>query len=90
MTYREHDPILRPDLHPEWREQAACATVDSDLFFPHDGTGVRVAQAICAGCPVKGACLAYALDAGERFGIWGGVSEKQRWNMMRQRRRGAA
>ena len=69
-----------------WRERAACRRpgVDPDAFYPDKGGSTRTAKAICNGgrdrhaCPVKAQCLDYALDNDERFGIWGGLSERER------------
>ncbi|WP_072713724.1 WhiB family transcriptional regulator [Rhodococcus rhodnii] len=67
---------------PTWRERAVCAQIDPDLFFPeaprHSGAAsrrpqVRAAQEICRSCPVRGECLSWAIERGERYGIWGGV-----------------
>jgi WhiB family transcriptional regulator, redox-sensing transcriptional regulator len=60
-----------------WIALAKCKTMKPALFFPHDGTGVRQAQQICAICPVKRACLAYALENGLNHGVWGGTSERE-------------
>jgi WhiB family redox-sensing transcriptional regulator len=60
-----------------WITQAACADVDTDLFFPERGEDQTAAKAICATCPVRAECLAYALETGDP-GIWGGTSERQR------------
>jgi WhiB family transcriptional regulator, redox-sensing transcriptional regulator len=61
-----------------WMNLAKCKTMEPDQFFPHDGDGVRKAQRICAICPVKLACLAYALDNRLNDGVWGGTSEQER------------
>jgi len=68
-----------------WREDALCAQVDPELFYPVKGGSTREARAICAQCPVTGPCLEFALadDAG-RFGIWSGTTERQRKRMRRQ------
>lgn len=63
---------------PTWFAQAACRGLDPDLFFPERGESVRQAKAVCASCPVAAECLATALNNGEKHGIWGGLSEKQR------------
>ena len=72
---------------------AACKGADPDLFFGPDAEFVTgrqereaKAKAICAGCPVRDACLAYALDAREAYGVWGGANEDERRAMLRQRR----
>lgn len=68
-----------------WRLAAACRAVDSAVFFSPDAEGGRArearearAKAICAGCPVIRECASYALTAGERYGVWGGLSERDR------------
>ena len=77
-------------LGTAWRQRAACRGVDPSLFFPGKGDSAPEARRVCAGCPVRDACLEYALVGGETYGIWGGVPELQRKRMRRQRRRGAA
>lgn len=67
----------------DWRPQAACATVDADLFFPIPHTNgwkkqTKAAKAICARCPSRQACLDWALDTAQPAGIWGGKSEQER------------
>ena len=61
-----------------WMNLAKCKTMESEQFFAHDGDEVREAQRICAICPVKLACLAYALDNRLNDGVWGGASEQER------------
>lgn len=60
-----------------WMADGLCAQTDPDLFFPELGGSAREAKAICAACPVRARCLAYALEHQER-GIWGGTSDRQR------------
>jgi WhiB family redox-sensing transcriptional regulator len=67
---------------PAWTEQALCAQVDHDAFFPEKGGSVRSAKRTCEQCPVKAPCLKYALDNRERFGIWGGVTERERRRLL--------
>jgi hypothetical protein len=64
-------------------DDAVCAQTDPDAFFPDKGGSVREAKRICASCEVKAQCLAYALERQERFGIWGGMSERQRRGLQR-------
>ena len=76
-----------------WQERANCIGVDPDLFFPERGASTREAKAVCRGCEVRDDCLEYALANGEKFGIWGGLSERERRRVRRQRaleRRGTA
>lgn len=61
-----------------WRQHAACRGLDAELFFPQRGESTTEAQTVCAGCLVGAECLAHAVARPERFGIWGGTSERQR------------
>lgn len=62
----------------KWQEYALCAQTDPELFFPEKGGSTREAKRVCTNCDVRVECLAYALDKDERFGIWGGLSERER------------
>ena len=73
------------DLAQRWQERANCLGVDPDLFFPERGASTREAKAVCRGCEVRVDCLEYALAHGEKFGIWGGLSERERRRVRRQR-----
>jgi WhiB family redox-sensing transcriptional regulator len=68
-----------------WQSRANCMGVDPDLFFPERGASTREAKEVCRGCVVKDDCLEYALDNGEKFGIWGGMSERERRRLRRAR-----
>jgi WhiB family transcriptional regulator, redox-sensing transcriptional regulator len=68
-----------------WQDQANCLGVDPDLFFPERGASTREAKEVCKGCVVRGDCLEYALANGEKFGIGGGLSERERRRLRRQR-----
>jgi WhiB family redox-sensing transcriptional regulator len=75
-----------PALTPEddlWQEKALCAQTDPEAFFPEKGGSTREAKRICLGCEVRDACLDYALAHDERFGIWGGLSERERRRLKR-------
>ena len=69
-----------------WQERALCAQTDPEAFFPEKGGSTREAKRICTGCEVRGECLEYALEHDERFGIWGGLSERERRRLKRARR----
>jgi WhiB family redox-sensing transcriptional regulator len=69
-----------------WVLRANCLGIDSDLFFPDRGEPTRHAKAVCLGCEVRHECLDYALDTGQKFGVWGGTSERER-RALRSRRR---
>jgi len=69
---------LASDEEPTWQDFAACAEADPEAFFPEKGGSTRDAKKVCASCFVRSDCLAYALEQDERFGVWGGLSERQR------------
>ena len=75
---------LAPATNDEqWQERALCAQTDPEAFFPEKGGSTREAKRICMGCEVRDACLDYALAHDERFGIWGGLSERERRRLKR-------
>lgn len=86
---------LRDDEDPEeWRKTAKCFGQGlSHLFYPERSNAeVQQAKAVCNGhdggapCPVRTVCLEYALSHNERFGVWGGTSERERRKIQRKRR----
>lgn len=92
----EHGPVDRPTLslvpgfdemfdtiEDQWQERALCAQTDPEAFFPEKGGSTREAKRICLGCEVKDECLESALANDERFGIWGGLSERERRRLKR-------
>lgn len=66
-----------------WMRFANCADLHPDLMFPRRGEDALPAKRVCAGCTVRDACLDYALTNGERYGIWGGMSERERRRLRR-------
>jgi WhiB family redox-sensing transcriptional regulator len=83
MNAAEHD----------WRRDAACTSHHPELFFPIGTAGPALAQQerarqICRSCPVRLACLEWAIDVGADHGIWGGLSEQERQSLRRRRRSG--
>jgi|GEM_PF-70733 len=79
----------------DWRDTAACSEYDPELFFPVGNTGrallqIEEAKAVCRRCPVMDQCLQWALESGEDYGIWGGLSETERRALKRRRARGRA
>lgn len=66
-----------------WQADALCAQTDPEAFFPEKGGSTREAKRICDGCEVRSECLDYALANDERFGIWGGLSERERRRLRR-------
>lgn len=82
---------LRPAA---WMEQARCAQVDPELWFPAKGQPVKTAKAVCARCPVRQECLEFALAGADSWmglahGVWGGLTEAER-RVLRRERRAAA
>jgi WhiB family redox-sensing transcriptional regulator len=80
-------PVVVADLlgnAPEWQERALCSQTDPEAFFPEKGGSTREAKRICSRCEVKTECLEYALGHDERFGIWGGLSERERRKLKRR------
>lgn len=67
-----------------WQADALCAQTDPEAFFPEKGGSTREAKRICDGCEVRSECLDYALQNDERFGIWGGLSERERRKLRRR------
>lgn len=66
-----------------WQERALCAQTDPEAFFPEKGGSSHEAKRICLSCEVRAECLEYALLHDERFGIWGGLSERERRRIRR-------
>lgn len=88
---KEHDeeppaPKAAPEDAPplvafptgDWTKDALCAGTDPEAFFPEKGGSTKAAKATCARCLVAAECLDWAMASGERYGIWGGVSERDR------------
>ena len=67
-----------------WQDRALCAQTDPEAFFPEKGGSTREAKKVCRGCEVRAECLEYALENDERFGIWGGLSERERRKLKRR------
>ncbi|HEX6522969.1 MAG TPA: WhiB family transcriptional regulator [Streptosporangiaceae bacterium] len=72
----------------DWRDDAACRNLDPDLFFPISTRGaalpqIQAATRVCRRCPVRLACLRWALETGQDAGIWGGLTEEERRRLRR-------
>jgi WhiB family redox-sensing transcriptional regulator len=78
------EPITR-----EWIDRAACRGAGPKTWFPHPSQPAAEAKRICAGCPVRGECLDYALENREEGGIWGGLNKHERKKVAAARRRAA-
>ena len=83
-------PTVRTPMTPEelqqasWQDRALCSQTDPEAFFPEKGGSTREAKRVCLGCEVRRECLEYALTHDERFGIWGGLSERERRRVKRE------
>ena len=69
----------------EWMQHGACVGEDPDLFFPSEGGPATKAKAICAVCPVRVECLTFAVSEPISFGIWGGLTPRERRRVRRRR-----
>lgn len=67
-----------------WQALALCAETDPEAFFPEKGGSTREAKRVCGECEVRAECLEYAISNDERFGIWGGLSERERRKLKRR------
>ena len=75
LLAQEWEALLRP---ADWTASALCAQADPDAFFPEMGGSARAAKAVCSRCPVRAECLAEALANREPFGVWGGLTARER------------
>jgi WhiB family redox-sensing transcriptional regulator len=75
---------LAPVTPRRWQDAALCGQTDPESFFPEKGGSTRQAKKVCGSCEVRAECLEYALDTDQRFGIWGGMSERERRRLRRQ------
>lgn len=75
---------LLGDGDVSWKLRGLCAQTDPEAFFPEKGGSTSEAKKICGRCEVKAECLNFALATDERFGIWGGLSERERRKLKRK------
>ncbi len=76
-------------MNLSWRQVARCRGVDPEIFYPLSDDDADEAKAICALCPVRESCLEHALVNREKHGVWGGLTERERRRLIRQRRKSA-
>jgi WhiB family redox-sensing transcriptional regulator len=84
LVHDEFDIYVDDAEEVSWQDRALCAQTDPEAFFPEKGGSTREAKKVCRGCEVRAECLEYALEHDERFGIWGGLSERERRRLKRQ------
>ncbi|HWT39672.1 MAG TPA: WhiB family transcriptional regulator [Dongiaceae bacterium] len=83
-TYEVPTPRDTEEDILDWQKDALCSQTDPEAFFPEKGGSTRDAKKVCASCDVTDQCLVYALNNDERFGIWGGLSERERRRLKRR------
>ena len=77
------------------KDDPLCSQVDPELFFPEEKeysktayyVNIKAAKEICSKCPLVTECLEYALRNGPLEGVWGGLTERERYNLLRNERR---
>jgi WhiB family redox-sensing transcriptional regulator len=87
--------IADTDDRLDWQEQAACREYDNILFFGEDFGESELerqaregeAKSVCQRCPVAEPCLEFAIETNQKYGIWGGLTDKERASLKRRRAR---
>ena len=87
--------LIESDERLEWQESAACREHDNVLFFGADDGESEIekqtreahARSVCHTCPVKEPCLEFAMETNQKYGIWGGLTDKERASLKRRRAR---
>jgi WhiB family redox-sensing transcriptional regulator len=81
----ESDPSKEQVPPPDsWQERSACYGLDPEIFFPTSEEEAGLALSYCSACPVRETCLEWAIQNGERYGVWGGTTEQERRRLMRR------
>ena len=70
---------------PAWHIDTPCSQADADAWFPEKGESTDSAKRVCMGCDVRTTCLEWAIEHNERFGVWGGLSEHERRQLVKER-----
>ena len=84
MTHREGVAAARASWVEDWAQHGACSTSDPDALFVQ-GAAQQQAKQVCMGCPVIAECLADSLDNHTEFGVWGGMTERERRSLLKRR-----
>ncbi|MEA3075615.1 MAG: WhiB family transcriptional regulator, redox-sensing transcriptional regulator [Actinomycetota bacterium] len=79
-----------PTRNLDWKADAACRDLDTEIFFPDNDANAAPALEVCASCPVRQACLEFALMTRQNDGVWGGHTETERRKLRRRLGRTAA
>lgn len=87
---RSPERVSVPVAHA-WRLLGRCRGSSPEIFYPSpdDDSEAELAKAVCEGCPVRQPCLEFALNTREKHGVWGGLTERERRRVLRQRRKTA-
>lgn len=80
----DDDDADRPSGDLDWQDNGLCKESDPEAFYPEKGGSTKQAKAVCKRCPITETCLQWALDHKERFGIWGGKSEYERRQILKE------
>lgn len=82
-----HTPVLElRELPGPWVHEGLCSQVDPDLWYPERGSGgSKAAKEICRKCPVRLLCLEHAMRTEEIWGVWGGLTEKERRRLRKKK-----
>ena len=85
-TCRACEYLMDVFRHPagEWVVEGLCGEVDPELFYPPPNSAATEAKSVCAACGVRELCLTYALENEERFGVWGGLTPRERKRLMKK------
>jgi WhiB family transcriptional regulator, redox-sensing transcriptional regulator len=75
-----------PILDEEWKNRGSCSGVNPALFYPESQASTKDAKKVCGSCPVRYECLEFAIEKGEKFGIWGGLTARERRHEVRNRK----
>jgi WhiB family redox-sensing transcriptional regulator len=78
--------LIKGDRDDSWQNRGACNGTPPHIMFPNQGDSNKRAKAFCKVCPVRVECLEFAIEHDERFGVWGGKSERERRAIRKQRR----
>ena len=84
MTHREDLRAVRSTWMKDWGRHGACSKAAPDALFVR-GAAQQAAKQVCVGCPVITECLADSLDNKTEFGVWGGMTERQRRALLKRR-----
>jgi|APSaa5957512535_1039671.scaffolds.fasta_scaffold02949_14 WhiB family transcriptional regulator, redox-sensing transcriptional regulator len=77
-THEDLGVFVEVGMDMEWRRRASCRGLETNVFFPGRGESLSALKSYCKFCPVVKPCLEYSFRSMEKFGIWGGTSERER------------